>query len=120
MKYVKQLMLILLISLLGEVLCAYLPLPIPASIYGLVLMLAGLCSGIIKLAAVEETAKFLIRIMQVMFIPAAVGLLDAWGVLQPILLPVTVILVVTTVLVMVTSGKAAQWVQNRERKAERP
>lgn len=118
MKYVKQLMIILLVSLLGEVLHAYIPLPIPASIYGLILMLAGLCTGAIKLAAVEETAKFLVSIMQVMFIPAAVGLLDAWGVLRPVLLPVTVIMVVSTVLVMVVSGKVAQWVQSREGKAE--
>ncbi len=118
MKYVKQLMIILLVSLLGELLYAYIPLPIPASIYGLVLMLVGLCTGVIRLASVQETAKFLVSIMQVMFIPAAVGLLNAWGVLRPILLPVTIIMVVSTVLVMVASGEVAQWVQKREGKAE--
>jgi holin-like protein len=116
MRYLKQLTIILLISFCGEVLHALLPLPVPASIYGLLLMLLGLCTGIIQLSSVRETGKFLVEIMPVMFIPAAVGLLDSWGVLAPIWLPVAVITVVTTVLVMGVSGLVAQWVVRREEK----
>ena len=50
-----------------------LPLPVPASVYGLVLMLAALMTGIIKVGQVEETADFLIEIMPVMFVPAGVA-----------------------------------------------
>lgn len=114
MKYLKQFAIILLISFLGEVLYYFIPLPIPASIYGLVLMLLGLCTGVVKLSSVRETGKFLIEIMPVMFIPAAVGLLDAWGILKPIWIPVAVITLVTTVLVMGVAGLAAQWVLHRE------
>ena len=85
-----------------------LPLPVPAGIYGLVLMLAALITGIIKLPQVEETADFLVSIMPVMFIPAAVGLMDVWGVLSKILLPVTVITVITTVMVMTVTGHVTQ------------
>ncbi|MDQ9840279.1 CidA/LrgA family protein, partial [Acinetobacter baumannii] len=73
MKYVKQFLIILLISAMGEGLYAILPLPIPASVYGVILMLAALISGILKLEQVKETADFLIEIMPVMFIPAGVG-----------------------------------------------
>ena len=52
MKYVKQFLIILLISALGEGLYAILPLPIPASVYGVILMLAALISGILKLEQV--------------------------------------------------------------------
>ena len=76
MKYFRQFFLILAVSFLGEILHMVLPLPVPASIYGLVLMLLALVTGIIKIEQVKDTAVFLIEIMPVMFIPAAVGLLD--------------------------------------------
>ena len=79
MKYLKQFLIIILVSCIGEILNYYIPLPIPASIYGLVLMLLLLCLKIIPLGAVKDGAEFLINIMPVMFIPAAVGLLEAWG-----------------------------------------
>ena len=70
MKYLRQFLLILFISFLGELLKYFLPLPIPASIYGMVILFIGLLSGIIKLDAVKDVGKFLIEIMPVMFIPA--------------------------------------------------
>ena len=87
MKYLKQFMVILAFSFLGEVLHQVLPLPIPASVYGLVFMLAALMTGVLKLHQVKETSAFLIEIMPVMFIPAAAGLIDSWGILQPVIIP---------------------------------
>lgn len=113
MKYVKQFCIILLLSFLGEVLYELLPLPIPASVYGLVLMLAALTSGVLKVSQVKETAQFLVDIMPVMFIPAGVGLMSSWEVLKPVLIPVLVIVVLTTVIVMVTTGRVTQSVIRR-------
>lgn len=108
MKFLKQFLIILLISLVGEGLKAILPLPVPASIYGMILLFAGLTTGVIPLAAVKETGKFLIEIMPVMFIPAGVGLMASWGVLKPMLLPVSVITAVSLITVMGASGRTAQ------------
>lgn len=108
MKYLKQFMVILAFSFLGEVLHQVLPLPIPASVYGLVFMLAALMTGVLKLHQVKETSAFLIEIMPVMFIPAAAGLIDSWGILQPVIIPLGIITVVTTVFVMVVTGLVTQ------------
>ena len=116
MKYLRQFCIILLVSALGEGLHILLPLPVPASVYGLVLMLGALASGILKLEQVEEAADFLVEIMPVMFIPAAVGLLNAWDVLRPVVVPVVVVTVVTTVLVMGVTGQVTQRVIRWERK----
>ena len=115
MKYLKQFLLILAISFLGELLKYILPFPIPASIYGMVILFIGLESGLIKLASVEETAKYLIEIMPLMFIPAGVGLIVSWDVLKPVLLPFAVITVITTVAVMAMAGRVTQWVIRREK-----
>ena len=116
MKYLRQFCIILLISALGEGLHILLPLPVPASVYGLVLMLGALTSGILKLEQVEDAADFLVEIMPVMFIPAAVGLLNAWDVLRPVVVPVVVVTVATTVLVMGVTGQVTQRVIRWERK----
>ena len=108
MKYLKQFMVILAFSFLGEVLHQVLPLPIPASVYGLVFMLAALMTGVLKLHQVKETSAFLIEIMPVMFIPAAAGLIDSWGILQPVIIPLGIITVVTTVFVMAVTGLVTQ------------
>ena len=118
MKFVRQFMIILTISFVGELLHALLPLPVPASIYGLVLMLIGLQTGILPLSAVNEAGGFLIEIMPMLFIPAGVGLMVSWGDLKPVLVPIMVTIVVTTVLVMGVSGRTAQFVLKKEEKKD--
>lgn len=119
MKYVRQFLIILAISFVGELLKYLLPFPIPASIYGMAILFTGLMTGWIRLDAVRETGKFLIEIMPVMFIPAGVGLMNSWGILKPVLLPVCIITVVTIITVMGASGKVSQWMIRRDRKKER-
>ena len=110
MKYLKQFGIILTISFVGEVCNHLIPLPIPASIYGLVILFVGLNTKWIPLDSVKETGKFLIEIMPIMFIPAAVGLIDAWGILKPVWLPIIAITLLTTVIVMGVTGRITQFV----------
>lgn len=119
MKYIKQILIILLISFLGEILKCLLPLPIPASIYGMIILFLGLMTKVIKLESVKETGKFLIEIMPIMFIPAGVGLMTTWGGLQPILLPVSIITAVTIITVMVATGWVSQIIIRKSGKRER-
>ena len=119
MKYLKQLLIILIFTFAGEILHYVVPLQIPASIYGLVLLFAALVLGFIKLPQVEETAKLLIEVMPLMFIPAGVALLESWGDLKPILIPVAAIMVVSTVLVMRVSGKVTQGIMTHAGKKQK-
>lgn len=108
MLYLRQFCIILFVSFLGELLHVTIPFPIPASVYGLLLMLLALCTGIVKLSQVRETAGFLIEIMPVMFIPAAVGLLESWSFLRPVWIPVIIITLLSTVIVMAVTGQVTQ------------
>lgn len=116
MKFLKQFSRIMLVSFLGEILHEVLPFPIPASVYGLIIMLLALVTGVIRLEHVREAAAFLIEIMPVMFIPAGVKLMTSWGALQPVFVPVIVITVVSTIIVMGVTGRATQWMIRREKK----
>lgn len=118
MKYMKQLLIILLISAAGEGLHKVVPLPIPASIYGLVILFLALTFHIVKIDQVKETAEFFIEIMPVMFIPAGVGLITAWDELKSVWLQVLVIVAVTTVIVMAVTGRITQAVARRSKKRD--
>lgn len=113
MKFIKQLLIILCISLIAELMEALIPLPVAASIYGLVLMLGGLVTKVIPLEKVEGAADFLIEVMPILFIPPTVGIMTSVEALQEILVPLTVICVVTTVLIMAVTGITAQAVIRR-------
>ena len=101
---------------MGEALHVLIPLPVPASVYGLVIMLIALGTHIIRLEQVKEAAEFLIEIMPVMFIPAGVGLMESWGELKAVLVPVLVITLVSTIVVMIVSGRVTQAVIRLEKK----
>ena len=116
MKHIFNITLILGISFLGELLNHLIPLPIPVSIYGLVLMLIALCLKLIPEESIRSTGAFLIEIMPVMFIPAAVALMDSWGVLRDMLVPVLVIMVVSTFVVMGVTGLVTQAAIRRSKK----
>ena len=114
MKWLKQTGIILAITFLGEVLHAILPFPIPAGIYGIALFFIALETKLIPLKAVMETGVFLVEIMPVMFIPAAVGLINSWEILRPTWISFLIITVLTTVIVMGVSGLVTQWMLRKE------
>ena len=114
MKYIKQFFIIILVSCIGEILNYLIPLPIPASIYGVVIMLGLLISKRLPLDAIQETADFLVKIMPVMFIPAAVGLIVYWEQMKQILLPFCVITITSTFLVILATGKVTDLVIERK------
>lgn len=108
MKYMAQVGIILTISFIGEILNYIIPVQIPACIYGLIIMFICLYTKVIKLDSVKETATFLIEIMPVMFIPAAVGLMNSWGVLRGVIVPIGIITIVSTIVTMIVTGHATQ------------
>ena len=118
MKYVKEVAWIMAFTFIGEALNKLLPLPIPAGVYGLVLLLAGLITGIVKLEDVETTGGFLLDTMTLMFIPAAVGIMSVTDILVPVLVPYLVIIISSTVIVMTVTGIAASIILRRSEKKE--
>ena len=78
MKYIKESAIIFGITMIGEFLNKLLPLPVPAGVYGLFLLLLLLCTKVMKLEDIEATGNFLLDTMPIMFIPASVGLIDSY------------------------------------------
>ena len=109
MKQIKQFAIILLFSFLGEVCHAWIPLPIPASIYGMVLLLVALLTGLVKLGHIEQTGAFLVKLLPLLFVVPTVGLVKHWGLIRSNLVGIAVIVLVTTALTFAVSGLLVKW-----------
>ncbi len=115
MKYIKQLSVIMIITSIAELIKVFSPLPIPAGIYGLIILFALLCFNIIKLDQLENTADFLIAIMGIMFIPAGVGIINSTDSILPMLPAVIISTTAVTILVMAVSGKVTDIIIQRRK-----
>ena len=106
------------ISFAGEILNKLLPLPVPASVYGMVLLLICLCTKVIKLDQIQETADFMLAAMPLVFVGPGVALMESFGLMKDSLLGILLISVLSTMLVMVLTGMIAQVLVRRKRDRE--
>ena len=108
MKYIKQLLIILAFTLAGEVLAKVIPLPIPAAIYGFVLLFVALMTGALKQEQIDETAKLLIACLGLFFVPPAVNILAYLDIIRPALVPICVIVLASLFIVFIVAGLVTQ------------
>lgn len=100
-------------TLAGEALHQIIPIAIPASVYGLVLLFLALCLNIVKVEQVKDVGGFLVSIMPILFVSPAVNIVQHWGLIQPNLLPICLLLASTTVLTFGISGSITQWLTRK-------
>lgn len=116
MKYVKQFFIIILFCIIAEILATVLPLPIPAAIYGFVLLFLALVAKVVKPEHIDKTADFLISIIGVFFVAPAVNILAYYDVIAPALVPVCIIVASSTFVVFGVAGLVTQWLRRKEQK----
>ena len=114
MKYLSQFVIIIGVTVAAELLRFLIPLPVPASIYGLVLMFLLLKSGIVKLSAVEDVANFLVGVLPLLLVPTSVSFITAADEMMKLLPAVILLGIFGTLLVMFVTGRVAQWVSHRK------
>ena len=95
--YLHQCALLFGFTLMGEALNRLLPLPIPAAVYGLILLFLALCLKIVKVEQIEKVSRFFLTIMPVLFVSPAENLLESCGIQQPQILPEVLQVDATTV-----------------------
>lgn len=118
MKYIKQFAIILFITFLGELLRYFIPIKIPATIYGIIIMLVALMTKIIKVDDIKDASSFLIEIMPLMFISLAANLINLFDIIKPVIIPLLIIIPITTAFVMILTGKFTDLILIRGKKNE--
>lgn len=105
MKYIKGCMIITLLSFLGELCRHYIPLYVPGSIYGLIMLVGLLYFKIIKEEDIEQVAAFLFVIFPVIFIPSATKIIDVFPEVRQNFFKLLFIIIVSTVVSMIVTVK---------------
>jgi holin-like protein len=113
MKLLRQAGIIIGICFLGELLHRLFKLPIPGNVLGMVLLFISLCSGVIKLEMVEDVSNFLLDHLAFFFIPAGVGVIACLNILKGRWLAILGICVITTIVIMITTGHTFQFIKRR-------
>jgi len=118
MRYAIEFAIILCFAFVGEILNWLIPLPVPASIYGIILLFTALELKIVKVDDIRHAGTFLIKSMPIMFLPAIVGILDVWPAVKESAVQFIVITVVTTFIVMAAAGWTTQFIVKKSKKDE--
>ena len=114
MKYLNQFLIIMGFTLAGEALQRLIPLPIPASVYGIVLLFSALCLKVVKVEQVKDAGGFLTSILPILFVSPVVGILENWALIKNALLPMFLLVVATTMTTFGISGRVTQWMMKRK------
>ena len=115
MKYIKQALIILSFTLAGELLARAIPLPVPAAIYGFILLFIALCAGVLKPVSIDKTADFLISLLPLLFVAPAVGILEYLDILAPQILSFVTIVAASTFLTFAVAGLVTQHLHKEDR-----
>ena len=118
MKFMHQLLLIFLFSFLGELLRSLIPLPIPASIYGMILLFLALSTGLVKLENIKTAGNFLTSFFPVLFVAPVVSLIDCWDDIKAHILPILLVMILSSVICFFVSGKLTQHLMKKKQKEE--
>lgn len=110
MKFFIQFGIIAGVTLIGEVLNSVIPLPVPSSVWGMVIMFILLCIKIIKLEQVQEAADFLLAIMTVMFVPVGAGLIQSYSGIKNEIFGIFTIIILSTLVCFFITGKVSQFI----------
>ncbi|KOA19101.1 antiholin-like protein LrgA [Clostridium homopropionicum DSM 5847] len=113
MKLLGQITIVFGIYFLGELISKTFHLPIPGNVLGMVILLACLYKGIIKVDKIQEISNFLLDNLTFLFLPGGVALISILSILKENLLPIVIICVVSTVIILVSTGAIVQFLIRR-------
>ena len=113
MKLYVQLMIIFMISLVGEGISSVFHLPVPGSIIGLVLLFLALQFKLLRLRHISMVGNFLLANMTILFLPPAVGIMDKFQVIAPYLLPIILVVLGAIVLNVCVIAVVVQLIKTR-------
>lgn len=106
---------ILLFWLAGNALSMLTGSYVSGNIIGMVLLFAALCLRWVKAETVRPAARFLLGAMALFFVPYGVGLMDSYRVIVENGWAIVVSGIVSTILVLLITGKTFQSLNRRAR-----
>lgn len=112
-QYLRAFLIIWLCLYAGRGIAGLLPIAIPGSILGMLLLFVLLSANLLPLSWVKPGCHLLIRYMALLFVPISVGIMDHTDILSAQFAPIVISCTVGTLVVLITTGVVAQRLDNR-------
>jgi holin-like protein len=112
--FIRGFLIILLFLSFGKLISAYLPIPFPASIIGLILLFIALSTSLVKVEWITMSGNFILKYMALLFIPIGVGLLNYFDLIVSHWLVIVFSLLFTTLFIMFVVGHFYQYLCKKE------
>ncbi|GAB6616243.1 antiholin-like murein hydrolase modulator LrgA [Bacillus cereus] len=104
------------IMLISNIIATHLPIPMPSSVIGLVILFSLLCLKVIKLEQVESLGTALTGIIGFLFVPSGISVINSLGVMGQYFVQILTVIVVATVILLAVTGLFAQFILGKDEK----
>ncbi len=111
---IRQIGIIALINLFGNIISKSFNLPLPGSIVGLILLFLLLYVKVIEVKKIQEGANLLLINMAIFFVPPGVQLIKSLDFLKDYGIKIGIIAILTTIITMATTGLTVQFFIRRK------
>ncbi|HDK2976632.1 TPA: antiholin-like murein hydrolase modulator LrgA [Staphylococcus aureus] len=106
--FFHQVIVIALVLFVSKIIESFMPIPMPASVIGLVLLFVLLCTGSVKLGEVEKVGTTLTNNIGLLFVPAGISVVNSLGVISQAPFLIIGLIIVSTILLLICTGYVTQ------------
>ena len=103
-----QVLTIVAVLFVSKIIESFMPIPMPASVIGLVLLFIALCTGIVKLGQVETVGTALTNNIGFLFVPAGISVINSLPILKQSPILIILLIIISTLLLLICTGFASQ------------
>ncbi|MDR7248998.1 antiholin-like murein hydrolase modulator LrgA [Bacillus pumilus] len=106
--FLSQAFIFATVMFVSNLISMYLPIPMPASVIGLVLLFVLLTTKIIKLEQVEQLGTSLTGLISFLFVPSGISVIQSLGVMQEVGVQVVGVIIIATIMLLAATGLFTQ------------
>lgn len=110
---------LMLTMLVGTVLKELIPVPVPATIYGMILLFILLKAKVIKVHDIEPISSRLLAVLAFLFVPAGVGMINEFNSLKGHIVVVFLAIFLSNFITLFVTGHVVQIIQKRGNKHDK-
>ncbi|MEK5498230.1 antiholin-like murein hydrolase modulator LrgA [Bacillus sp. FSL M8-0077] len=106
--FLSQAFIFATVMFVSNLISMYLPIPMPASVIGLVLLFILLTTKIVKLEHVEQLGSSLTGLISFLFVPSGISVIQSLGVMQEVGVQVVGVIIIATIMLLAATGLFSQ------------
>lgn len=107
--FLQQAFIFAIIMLISNGIAYISPIPLPASVIGMVILFIALCTNLVELNQVEALSNDLSSIIAFLFVPSGISLINSLDLMQHYAFQIVFVILVATVVLLGTTGWSASF-----------